>query len=194
MEGCDIYSLKSGFKPLTENPNNNEELMIANYSVDLGAVISFYNHGKVHLSNYKVILDAANQGKYATAIEDGDRHLTFTIGGVYNIYVNPTTYVVRLELTNPDSADYTLQVYKNGEPTPLTATDPNIPYIFHYEITVRKNQSMPIFITQEYGMYELVFSPSEYVDSDYGMFLVAGTYSLEINLKTFIVTATYIPQ
>ena len=105
MDGCDVYSLQSEFTPMVVNPNNSEEFMIANYSIESGTLISFYNHGEVHLSNYKVILDSANQGKYATALEDGDKHVSFAIGGVYNLYVNPTTYALRVELTNPDTAD-----------------------------------------------------------------------------------------
>ena len=195
MEGCDVYSLKSEFTPLTQNPNNSEELMISNYSIESGALISFYNHGKVHLSNYKVILDSAIQGKYATALEDGDKHVTFAVGGVYNLYVNPTTYVVRVELTNPDTANYTLQVYKASDDIiTLTPEDPSVPYIFNYTITVRERQSLPIFVSAGFTMYDLALNPSEYVNSEYEKFITAGTYRLEINLKTFTVTANYIPQ
>jgi len=195
MDGCDVYSLKSGFTQLTQNPNNSEELMISNYAIESGALISFHNHGEVHLSNYKVILDSAIQGKYATALEDGDKHVSFAIGGVYNLYVNPTTYAVRAELTNPDTADYTLQVYETSEDIiTLTPVDPSVPYIFNYTVTVRERQSLPIFISAGYTMYDLSLNPSEYVHSEYEWFIIPGTYRLEINLKTFTVTANYLPQ
>jgi len=194
MDGCDVYSLKSGFTQLTPNPNNLDELMIANYSIESGALISFYNHGDVHLSNYKVVLDSANQNKYATSLEDGDKHLSFAIGGIYNLYVNPTTYAVRVELTNPDTASYSLQVYENGEPVALSATNPSTPYIFTYVMTAKRNQSLPIFVSAYYNMYVLSLNPSEYMDNDYEMFNEAGTYRLEINLKTFTVTVELAPQ
>ena len=194
MDGCDIYSLKSDFSPMVANPSNVEEWMIENYRIDAGALISFYNHGDVHLSNYKVILDESVQGKYASALPDGDRHVSFAIGGVYNLYVNPTTYAVRVELTNPDTADYSLQIYENGAPTTVSAEDPSVPYIFNYSITVRKYQSLPVMVSADYIMYDLSLAPSEHVDSEYEMFQTPGTYRLEINLKTFTVTAEYVPQ
>ena len=194
MNGCDVHSLKSGFTPLTVNPANPEELMIANYPIEADALISFYNHGDVHLSNYKVILDESVQGKYASAMEDGDKHVSFLVGGIYNLYINPVTYDLRVELTNPDSADYSLQVYENSEPVKLTAPDSSLPYIFVYQVTVNKNASIPIFISDGYVMYDLDVVASEYVDSIYEDFKTPGTYSLEINLKSFTVTATYLPQ
>lgn len=193
MDGCDIYSLKSGFTSLIPNPNDSEEWMITDYPVETGALISFFNHGKVHLSNYKVILDESVQGKYATALEDGDKHLNFAIGGTYNFYVNPINYRVRVELTNPDTADYTLQVYKNGEPVALKAVDATVPYLFRYEVSVKRNQSIPILVSADYVMYDLTAIESEYLDSD-KRFQMAGTYSLEIDLKSFTVSATYLPQ
>lgn len=195
MDGCDVYSLKSNFTPLTVNPNDTEELMIANYPIEAGALISFYNHGNVHLSNYKVILDESVQGKYASSMEDGAKHISFTIGGIYNLYVNPTTYAVRVELTNPDTADYTLQVYATSEEIiTLTPKDPSVPYVFNYTVTVRERQSLPIFVSVGYTMYDLTLNPSEHVDSEYQWFITPGTYSLEINLKSFTVDATYLPQ
>lgn len=194
MDGCDVYSLSTEFTPLTENPNNSEELMIADYHINSGEVISFYNHGNVHLSNYKVILDASNLGKYATALEDGDKHITFAIGGIYNLYVNPTTYLVRVELTDPDTADYSLMVYKNGEPQALIAESSDTPYLFKYTVSLRKYASLPIFVADNYSMYSLSLNPSDNVDAEDGMFMIEGTYLLEIDLKSFTVTATYLPQ
>ena len=193
MNGCDVHSLKSGFTQLTVNPANPEELMIANYSIDSGELISFYNHGDVHLSNYKVILDESVQGKYASAMEDGDKHVSFAIGGIYNLYINPVTYNLRVELTNPDSADYSLQVYENGEPVKLTASDPSLPYLFSYQVTVNKYASIPILISDDYIMYNLDVNSSDYTDkNDY--ITTPGTYLLEINLKSFTVTVHYVPQ
>ena len=53
---------------------------------------------------------------------------------------------------------------------------------------------MPIFVSADYIMYDFALNQSEYVDSEYEMFITPGTYCLEINLKTFIVTAEYVPQ
>lgn len=193
MDGCDVYSLASGFTPLIANPNNSEELMVTNYTIQAGALISFHNHGNVHLSNYKVILDESVQGKYASAMEDGDKHVKFTIGGIYNLYINPITYQLRIELTNPDTADYTLQVYKNSETMQLTAINSTHPYIFTYQVTVEKNRHIPLFVSADYVIYDLAVIESEYIDAN-GYFKVSDTYSLEINLKTFTVSVTYLPQ
>ena len=193
MDGCDVYSLSLEFTPMTVNPDNSEEFMIANYPVQVGELISFFNHGKVHLSNYKVILDEAVQGKYATAMEDGDKRLNFAVGGLYNLYVNPVTYAVRVELTNPDDADYELYVFTSDGATQLTAPNPDIPYIFTHQVTVKKNAGMPIFAGGGYVMFDLNVNESEYIDK-YEDFIEAGTYALEINLKTFTITVTYLPQ
>ncbi|MBR1975519.1 MAG: hypothetical protein IKA20_06680 [Clostridia bacterium] len=193
MNGCDVYSLASEFTAMTVNPRNSEEWMIENYPIEAGALVSFHNHGNVHLSNYKVILDASVQGKYASAIEDGDKHVSFIVGGLYNLYVNLVTYEVRVELTNPDTADYVLQVYENGELVDVNVADPNVPYLFNYTLTVTKLKGMPIFVGGGYVMYDLDVNESEYVDSD-GYFKVTGTYLLEINLKTFTITANYLSE
>ena len=144
MDGCDIYSLASGFTAMSENPENPQEWMIENYAIEMGAYVSIHNHGDVHLSNYKVILEPAVQGKYATAMEDGDKHLNFAVGGKYNIYVNLVTYEVRVELADTKSAEYSLYVYQNGEPVAIEAANQNTPYLFYHEVSVRKFASLPI--------------------------------------------------
>jgi len=195
MDGCDVYTLSSGFTQMTVNPNDSEELMIADYTVQEGEMVSFYNHGNVHLSNYKVILDETQQGKYASALWDGAKHVSFLVGGRYNLYINPVTYALRVELLNPDTADYALQVYKDSETIEeLTAPDENVPYVFVYQVTLKRNASVPIFVNSGFTMFDLSVNESPYFDSRYEMFNTAGTYSLEINLKTFSITATYIPQ
>ena len=194
MNGCAVYSLKSDFTKMTVNPNNDEELMVKNYSIDAGAITSFYNAESPRLSNYKVILDESVQGKCASALEDGAKHVSFMVGGVYNLYINPTTYALRVELTNPDTATYSLQVYKTAEIIEqIQPTDSNIPYVFTYQLTVSKNAKIPIFCSAEYVMYDLTVNDCEYLDS-IERFNTAGTYSLQINLKTFTITVNYIPQ
>jgi len=193
MDGCDVYSLASGFTPLVVNPNNSAEFMITNYTIAPDSLIFFHNHGDVHLSNYRVTLDENAQGKYASALETGEKSITFAVRGIYNLYVNKLTYEVRVELTNPLTASYSLQVYKNGEPTKLSAKSLNEPYIFNYELTIDKLKSIPIFISDGYLMYNLSVNETEYVDED-NWFTVVGTYSLEINLQYFTITVTYLPQ
>lgn len=194
MSGCDIYSLKSEFTPLVPNNENSEELMIANYEIDAGAVISFHNHDDVHLSNYKVILDNSINGKYASAIESGDKHIKFTIGGKYNIYVNPVTYFVRVELTNPDEAIYSLQFLNLDETyTLLTAPNKDTPYLFKYQVSVDEKGRLPIYSSADYIMYDLTVITSEYIDS-LRRLKVAGTYEVEINLKTFTISVNYLGQ
>lgn len=194
MDGCDVYSLSREFVATVPNPNNGEELMLEGFAIQAGELISFHNHGDVHLSSYKVILDEGAQGKYASAIPEGDKHISFAIGGIYNLYINPTTYVVRVELTNPDTADYSLMVYENGEPVSLTAPDDSQPYLFTYQRTMKRLSSVPILVSKDYLIYELSAVPSDAFIEGSDYFVEAGTYIMTINLKTFEVSAERIPE
>lgn len=194
MNGCDVYSLKSEFSPMTENPNNSDELMILNYEIESGALISFYNHGDIHLSNYKVHLDNEVMGKYADALETGDKHVTFAIGGIYNLYINPNTYFLRVELVNKDTADYSLQYFnKDGTCTTVTANDSNKPYLFNYQKEVTIKERLPIYASSCYMMYDLTINASEYIN-DMGAFNIDGLFDIGIYLKSFEITVSYIPQ
>ena len=194
MDGCDVYTLShDNFTPMVVNPNNNEELMVSNYQIEMGEIISFHNHGDFHLSNYKVVPDSLLLGKIIDGIESGDAHPFIMVGGNYNLYINPITYAFRAELINPDTANYSLLVLEDDYITiPHNNDDPA--YLFYYQCQVsRQFQSMPIFSNSHYQMFDLDAIPNDQVNS-YGQFEIPGLYSLEINLKEFTINATYMPQ
>ena len=191
---CDVYTLShDNFTPMVVNPNNNEELMVSNYQIEMGEIISFHNHGDFHLSNYKVVPDSLLLGKIIDGIESGDAHPFIMVGGNYNLYINPITYAFRAELINPDTANYSLLVLEDDYITiPHNNDDPA--YLFYYQCQVsRQFQSMPIFSNSHYQMFDLYAIPNDQVNS-YGQFEIPGLYSLEINLKEFTINATYMPQ
>ena len=192
MDGCDVYSLKSGFKQMVPNPNNKEELMIADFITQTGHSVSFYNHGRAHLSNYRVFLDKDVVGKYADAMEDGDKAIMFGIGGKYNIYVNPTTYAVRIELVDVDGADYTLKyINKVGEFIDVKDHKDDKSYIFTHQLSVEANDPLPIYSSTSYMMFDLEIAPNDYL-TPLGYFKVAGTYTIEVNLKAFTLSLNLI--
>lgn len=192
MDGCDIYSLSQKFKEMIINPNNPDEYMIKNFVIETGELISFYNHGNVHLSNYKVFLDEQYMNKYASALETGDKHILFAIGGTYDIYVNPISYLVRIELVDKLNADYTLIYYNaDGTCTTIEKSNSDLPYIFTYQVTAEKDDRLPIYASSCYMMYELEVIESEYINS-LRKIKVAGVYDVEINLDTFTISVTYI--
>lgn len=195
MEGCDVYTLShDGFSQMTINPNNSEELMISNYEVAMDEIVSFYNHGNYHLSNYKVLPDSMLLGKLINGLNDGDAHPNIMIGGKYNLYINPKTYAFTAELLNPNEAIYSLMTIENGEYVEINHDNNDPAYLFHYKINVtKKYQSMPLLFNNEYQMFELDVTDNECVNK-YGQFETLGLYSLNINLKEFIITATYLPQ
>ena len=195
MEGCDVYTLShDGFSQMTTNPNNSEELMISDYEIALGEIVSFYNHGNYHLSNYKVVPDFMLLGKLINGLNDGDAHPAIMIGGKYNLYINPKTYAFRAELLNPNEAIYSLMTIENGEYVKRNHDNNDPAYLFHYRIDVTKQyQSMPLLFNNEYQMFELDITEGEYVNK-YGQFKMPGLYSLDIDLKEFIITVTYLPQ
>ncbi len=195
MNGCDVYSLShDGFMELTPNPDNEEELMISNYSVEMGEYISFYEHGDYHLSNYKVVPDSSLLRKLISGIDDGDANPGIMIGGNYNLYINPTTYAFRAELLNPDEATYSLLTIEGEDYVAISHEVGDPSYLYRLQFTVeREYQSMPLLFNEKYQMFELDVVPNDSVTS-YGQFKIPGLYALEINLKEFTIEATYLPQ
>ena len=108
IKNCSIYTLETSWVEMSANPENADEFVIKNFKVQAGKSISFYN--SVHTSNYKITLDEAINEKYASARKT---IAWVNVGGEYNIYINAKTYVVRMELLNPDTATYSC-VYYDG--------------------------------------------------------------------------------
>ena len=193
MKNCSIYSVATEWVEMTVNPDNKDEFVIKNFNVAAGKNISFFNF--VHTSNFKVTLEEACDGKYASARKAS---VTVNIGGAYNIYVNAKTYVARLELLNPDTATYSCVYYDGSEFTELTPYEVNVPYVFRQRITVdtKYTTSVPDFHTANYRTYKLTVLDSEWLinGSNYSYFKEVGMYDVIVNLKTFEVTVERLPE
>lgn len=195
IKNCSIYSVATNWVEMSVNPANEDEFVINNFNVEAGKIISFFNN--IHISNYKVTLDESVNNKLASARKT---HVTINVGGSYNVYINRKTYVVRLELTNPDTANYSCVYYDGTDFITLEPIDVAVPYVFRQRIvvTTKYTTSVPQFHTANYQTYDL--TPVDNADdilmgsgkSCY--FKEPGTYDLIINLKTFEVSAELLPE
>lgn len=192
IKNCDIYSVATSWVEMQVNPNNPEEFYVSNFHVDTNKIIRFYSH--IHTSNYVPTLESNSQ-KYATTRKTEVR---IRIGGDYNIYINSKTYQVRLELINPETADYTCVYYNGSDFITIQPENQAVPYIFTYEIYVdtQNTTNVPHFYNSHYTEYQLlvVNSPEVLSSGKYNYFKKIGTYKITINLKTFELTAELLPE
>ena len=190
MKNCSIYSVATSWVEMGVNPANSDEFVINNFNVEAGKIIGFYNN--LHVSNYKVTLEESIDGKLAEARKTS---VTVNVGGAYNIYVNKKTYVVRMELLNPETASYSC-VYYNG--TDFITLDPyaaEVPYVYHHRIAVDKHDVLPKFHTKDYKTYNLTVTESYLLNAsgkNY-YFQQAGMYDVIVNLKTFEISVELLP-
>lgn len=191
IKNCSIYTVATSWVEMSVNPNNADEFMIRNFNVEANKLISFYSN--THVSNYKVTLDESANNKLASARKT---FVMTNVGGTYNIYINRKTYVVRLELTNPDTATYSCVYYDGVDWSTLQPADEDVPYIFHYQFVADVDiTALPKFHTESYKTYDLTaVDPENVLTSSGKYFKKAGTYNVIINLKTFEITVQKLPE
>ncbi len=188
IKNCSIYSLATSWVEMSVNPLNEDEFVINNFSVTAGKDISFYNN--IHISNYKVTLDDNTNNKYGSARK---AFVTINVGGNYDIYINRKTYVVRLELLNPETASYSCVYYDGNDFITLQPYEMDVPYVFRHRITVdTKYTNVPDFHTENYRTYDLTIVPSNLLVGRY--IKEVGEYELTINLKTFEISVVKLPE
>lgn len=190
IKNCSIYSKATSWVEMSVNPSNEDEFVISNFSIGAGETVSFYNN--VHVSNYKVTLDASINNKLASARKT---IVTVNVGGLYNVYINKKTYVVRLELLNPDTATYSCVYYDGTDFITLQPYESDVPYVFRQRIVVTTQYTtrIPDFHTAKYRTYDLtVVDTMNVLMSNY--FKQPGTYDVIVNLKTFEITAELLPE
>ncbi|MBR2612379.1 MAG: hypothetical protein IKC72_04845 [Clostridia bacterium] len=184
MKNCSVYSASTEWVEMQENPDNPDEYYIESFAIEAGKFVSFFD--RTHTSNYKVTAEESCNNKLASA---RDAVVTVNVGGNYNIYVNKKTYVVRLELLNPESATYSCVYYDGSEFHELTPYDVSVPYVFRQrvEVTTNYTTSLPDFHTKNYRTYDLTVLASEHLirGTNECFFKEIGTYDIIINLKTF---------
>lgn len=194
IKNCSIYSIATSWVEMSINPENSDEFVIKDYKIDAGKMISFYSN--IHISNYKVTLEESINNNLATVRKTD---VTVNIGGYYNVYINKNTYVVRLELTNPDTAEYSCIYYDGTNFINLEPYNEDVPYIFHQRIEVTTNYTtdLPDFHSAGYRTYDLAVVDANDVLMGSGSnyyFKKIGTYNLIINLKTFEISVEVIPE
>lgn len=177
MKNCSIYSVATKWVEMNVNPDNDDEFVINNFSVGAGEFISFFSN--IHTSNYKVTLEESANNKLAS-VRKVD--VTVNVGGNYNIYINKKTYVVRMELLNPDTATYSCVYYDGTDFITLQPYESDVPYVFRQRIvvTTQYTTKLPDFHTAKYKTYDLtVVDTMNVLMGNY--FKQPGTYDVIIN-------------
>lgn len=194
IKKCEVYSSDTReFKRMDVNPENSEEFCIKNLCIGADEFLSFFD--STHTSNYKITVDESGNEKYGSYTYPS---LVINVGGTYNVYINAKTYVVRLELLNPDTATYSCVYYDGANFINLEPYDTGVPYIFRQRLTVdtQYTTSLPKFHTTKYKTYKLTVIPSDLLTGggkNY-YFKQVGTYDLIINLKTFEISVELLPE
>lgn len=194
IKDCSIYTLATNWVEMSLNPENSEEFVIRNFSVNEDDIISFYSN--LHTSNYNITLHEDCNGRYAS---DDARHMAFiNVGGRYDIYINRKTYQVRMELLNPDTASYSCIYYDGSDFIELEPYDDSTPYVFRHRFTVDRKYTtnIPHFYSLCYNEYSFSYADSPLIitNGDYHYFKDIGTYDIIINLKTFEIRIELLPE
>ena len=184
-----------------------DEFYIQNFHIERAKVVAFFSSFS-HTSQYKTTIDQTCQNKYIC--KSGTKpssDVYFMIGGTYNIYINSTTYVVRVELVSADDDGYTAMVYQNSEYQNLELVDSNVKYIYKYRYIATSDiggygvvsDDVPKIFNASYQEYKLLaindsmthlgtFSNGKYY------FKKTGTYDLVINLQEFTISVEKLPE
>ena len=161
--------------------------------IPLNASIGFYNAS--HTGRYKMTVEPSLMDTlifYDYYGSTKPSQVQVHVGGTYKIYFNAKTYVLRLELQNPDTAKYYCQVEWN-ENKELTAVSNGTPYLFEYEFVAQGERNdayvdIPSFFPKLGMAYDLsVIDVDGFVAYD-EYITESGTYKLTINLKEFTLT------
>lgn len=198
LSGVDIQNIHDSSDKKTtrmrENPDNPDEICVLGYSIPMYASIIFPNN----LGCYtRVWLDASyvNTARTFTKRE----LLRFSRGGVFNVYLNTKTYVVRLEQLDYETAKYNCyyifvnDANPNGDALAMTQ-DAEHPYIYHLDNFSNRKElgfiSTIRFVDiepNERGTYKYVLEPTNTNisrdDNNGYFFTVGGTFNITINLK-----------
>lgn len=191
---CHIYTVDTNWVEMSVNPDNEEEFVIRNFNIGVTEHLSFYDH--THTSLYKVSLEESCNGKYGSYQYPT---VSVNVGGVYDVYIHAKTYVVRLELVQPDTATYSCVYYDGEEFIVLEPYDEAVPYVFRQRIKVdtKYTTSLPKFHTENYITYSLAVVESDLLSKsskNYYYFKQPGTYDVIVNLRTFTISVEVVPE
>jgi len=189
-----------------------DELALMGMHFAVGQSVGFYSTF-THTSWYKTTIEESCVNKYLYKIgEKPSTNVYFMIGGQYNIYLNPKTYVVRAELVAADENGYGAYVFvdENLNLVALELVNEDVNYEFEFQCRVVSQvvgnteiviENLPEIYNAKYQKYHLV-PTAESLDllrestSKDGLyyFRKAGTYRLMINLKTFEIGVELMPE
>lgn len=195
IKKCQIYSVATKWVDMGGNSANEDEFVINNFYIGVNQFISFQD--TTHTSLYKVSLDENCNEKYGSYRYPS---VVINVGGNYNIYINKKTYVVRLELLNPDTAIYSCVYYDGADFITLQPCENDIPYIFRHRLTITtaNDTKVPQFHTEKYRTYDLTVMDTAGVltrtNKGNYYFRKTGTYDLTVNLKTFELSVELLPE
>lgn len=193
VKSCELYIHLSAsnfsYTEMTLNNETNEYFVEA--EIPLRASIGFFSAS--HMGRYKFTVEP--NIKDTLVYCDGFKNETsayVNVGGRYKVYFNAKTYVVRLELQNPDTAQYFCQVGWDNDHE-LVAVSSATPYLFEYEFIAQGKVNDPyVDIPKFYPSLGMSYKLS-IIDEDgfvaYDSYITeSGTYKLTINLKDFTLT------
>ena len=176
------------YSQMTLNEETNEYYI--EKDIPLNASIGFYSES--HNSCYKTTVESSIGDTLVYWSNTSPSQITVHVGGRYKVYFNAKTYVLRLELQNPDTANYYCQVEWN-KGNELTAVSSETPYLFAYTFVAQGTASSPyVDIPSFYPMLGMSYDLSV-IDVDgyvaYDEYIKeSGTYKLTVNLKDFTLT------
>ena len=164
-------------------------------TIPINASIGFFSSS--HNGHYKMTINDLVKDKLVYGDNVTRTQAIIHVGGTYNVYFNAKTYVLRLELVNPDTAQY----YCSYDGEVLSSAN-ETPYLFEKIVEVSSQDV--------YGQYYAVPKPVSMFGSEYALsksdgndttiefwtssgrvyIKKAGTFVVSINLKTFVLTIT----
>lgn len=187
-----------------------DELCVKNVHFAVGKGVGFCS-ALTHVSWYKTTMDAscANQLIFKRGTKPKS-DIYFMVGGTYNLYLHPETYVVRAELVTADADGYTACVMLDenldflNEPANLPLNDNAVNYQFKFQCVAEEEQhgnysvcldKIPSIYNSALQAYHLTLTDDSLVymqASNTSYFKKAGTYQLLIDLQNFTIKVTEI--
>jgi len=176
------------YTPMTLNKETNEYYI--EKEIPLYASIGFYSDS--HTSHYNITVDPSLMDTLIYYDNLSPNQVQVHVGGKYKIYFNAKTYLLRLELVNPDTSSYFCQVGWQEDKV-LTPISNSTPYLFEYEFVAQGKVNDPyVDIPSFYPSLGMKYKLS-IIDQDGFVFndeylTESGTYKLTVNLKEFTLT------
>ncbi|MBQ8197037.1 MAG: hypothetical protein IJZ73_03145 [Clostridia bacterium] len=170
------------YTPMSFNSATNEYFI--EKTIPRNSSIGFYSES--HNSHYKMTVENTLKDRLIYYNTNNVQSVRVHVGGTYKVYFNAKTYVLRLELLSPETANYFCQVGWQG--TVLSPKNENTPYLFEHTLTASAYDYSPTFYPELGMRYTLTVIGDEEDVSQDSQFRQDGTYKLTVNLLDFTLT------